>query len=123
MASTKQSPASPSPSVEDIIAVATECGYSQYRPMQSATLYFLEEQQAHSEAASEMDTTIRLRRPPVKLHVYYTTHGIMTQLNHPVHGTNQMWRSAAYATLADLEQFFVAPRKHTGQGYRSGTCL
>ena len=101
--------------------MATECGYSQYRPMQSATLYFVEEQQARSEAASAEDH-IQLRRPPVKLHVYFTTHGIMTQLDHPVHGTNQMWRSAAYTTLADLQEFFVAPRKHTGHGYRSGTC-
>jgi hypothetical protein len=56
--------------------------------------------------------------PPVLINVYYTTRSIMTYMNHPSAGTNELWRSNAYTDLQQLQTFFENPRKHTGKGYR-----
>jgi len=106
------SPNPRSPSPDDIIALAASCGYEQYRPSTSSTLYFAERpsrgQQQQQRPGSK----------PIKINVYYTTRSLMTYLDHPTQGTNMMWRSSAYETLDDLREFFVNPRTHTGRGYR-----
>jgi hypothetical protein len=95
------------PCVEDIIDLATECGYEQRHPYASYTLFFI------SPA-----TTV----PPIFINVYPTTRSIMTQLHHPKNKkgkTNALWRSSAYEDLEDLRTFFLNPRQHTGKGYRN----
>ena len=85
-------------SVGDIIAIAFECGYVQYRPMVSATLYF----EQRDPPFVENDDGTTTAATPIKINVYYTTRSLMTHLPHPTHGTNQMWRSGAYQTAAEL---------------------
>mmetsp|Transcript_56847 Transcript_56847/g.61624 ORF Transcript_56847/g.61624 Transcript_56847/m.61624 type:complete len:637 (+) Transcript_56847:118-2028(+) len=101
------------PTSFDIIALANECGYHEYCPSKSFTLYFIEEE-------TSLDDQGRPSSPLIKIHVYYTTRGIMTQLgDHPTQGPNQLWRSNAYKDIKDLKDYFINPRKHTGKGYRT----
>ena len=105
------------PAPTDIIALATDCGYQEYCPSKSCTLYFLEKEKKNGDGAHP---------PLIKIHVYYTTRGIMTQLgDHPQHNTpgqpNQLWRSNAYQDITELQDYFLHPRQHTGKGYRTGT--
>ena len=97
---------SPSPSANEIIALAEAMGYQQRRETVSATLFF-------KEAAPAFDM------PPVLINIYYTTRSIMTYLNHPNSGTNELWRSNAYENLDELRTFFDNPRIHSGKGYRN----
>jgi len=99
------------PSPEEIVALAKDCGYSEYRASVSATLYFLQD-------ARQNEDDLLLSRPRVKIHVYFTTRSLMTMLGHPVAGTNRLWRSNAYRDLEDLRGLFERPREHTGKGYR-----
>ena len=103
-------------SVQDIVKIASDCGYSQYRDMISSTLYF---QQDHPPAlVNEVDGS-SMAQAPIKIHVYFTTRSIMTYLpNHPTKGANQMWRSSAYQNASQLKQWFLNPRQHTNIGYR-----
>ena len=123
---------SPSPDNDDIISLAKECGYSEYRESVSATLYFIEDRDDNGNDGNNDDNGNGndddfelLSRPLVKIHVYHTTRGIMTMLGHPriAAGTNQLWRSNAYQDLADLKVFFDKPRQHTGKGYREGAYI
>lgn len=102
-------------SVGDILAIAFECGYVQYRPMVSSTLYF--EQKDPPSVQNDDGTTTTAT--PVKINVYYTTRSIMTYLPHPTRGINQMWRSGAYRTADELRNLFLDPRQHTNIGYRN----
>ena len=102
-------------SVGDILAIAFECGYVQYRPMVSSTLYF--EQKDPPSIHNDDGTTTTAT--PIKINVYYTTRSIMTYLPHPTRGTNQLWRSGAYRTADELRNLFLDPRQHTNIGYRN----
>ena len=104
-------------SVGDIIAIAFECGYVQYRPMVSATLYF----EQRDPPFVENDDGTTTAATPIKINVYYTTRSLMTHLPHPTRGTNQMWRSGAYQTAAELRNLFRNPRQHTPIGYRDAS--
>lgn len=97
------SPSNPTPS--EIIALAKRKGFIESRPEVSSTLFFQE-------------SSPQFSMPPVRINVYHTTRCVLTHLNHPTQGTNELWRSDAYQTLEDLEQFFDNPRLHTGKGYR-----
>lgn len=94
------------PTPADIIALANSKGYNQRRPSVSATLFFVERDPEHG-------------MPPCLLNVFYTTRSIMTFLNHPNSGSNELWRSNAYDTIEELGEFFDNPRQHTGKGYRN----
>jgi len=39
-------------------------------------------------------------------------------VDHPTRGTNELWRSNAYDSVATLTALFLEPRIHTGLGYR-----
>ena len=54
----------------------------------------------------------------VKINIFYTTRGIMTQIPHPTKGYNELWRKSAYDSLESLAMYFEDPRVHTGKGYR-----
>jgi len=95
--------ASPTPS--DIIGLALSSGFKERRPEISYTLFF-------EEISSQHDM------PPVLINIYYTTRSIMTYMNHPSAGSNELWRSNAYKNIEDLQIFFKNPRSHTGKGYR-----
>ena len=94
-----------SPQASEIIALATSLGYKQRRAEVSLTLFFEEEKPEHD-------------MPPVLINIYYTTRSIMSYLNHPTMGKNEMWRSNAYKNLDELRSFFESPRRHSGKGYR-----
>lgn len=55
---------------------------------------------------------------PIKINIFYTTRGIMTQIPHPTKGYNELWRKSAYENLETLAMYFEDPRVHTGKGYR-----
>ena len=95
-----------SPQPAEIVALASTMGYKERRPEASATLFFAEINPSHG-------------MPPVLLNVYYTTRSIMSYMNHPTAGTNEMWRSSAYSDLEELKTFFENPRRHSGKGYRN----
>jgi hypothetical protein len=86
---------------EVIIKLALSLGYAERRPSVSATI-FLE----------------RVPEDGVKVNIFYTSRGIMTQITHPKRGKNELWRSGAYETLHDLANILKDPRTHTGRGYR-----
>eukprot|EP00934_Nitzschia_sp_Nitz4_P007734 Nitzschia sp. Nitz4//scaffold187_size43274//27258//28847//NITZ4_007338-RA/size43274-snap-gene-0.56-mRNA-1//1//CDS//3329539822//7724//frame0 len=94
------------PSFEQVIQLALECGYKEYRPTISATLYFVEAKPTPG-------------MKPIKINVYPTTRSIMTYLDHPKAGVNALWRSNAYDDLAELRELFMNPRAHTDKGYRN----
>lgn len=94
------------PQPSEIIAVATSMGYKERRPEVSSTLFFEERNPSHD-------------MPPVLLNIYYTTRSIMTYLNHPTQGTNELWRSNAYQDIEELKTFLENPRRHSGKGYRN----
>ncbi len=98
----------PNPQIrpDEIIALAKSLGYSERRTSVSYTLFFREDNPAHD-------------MPPVLLNVYYTTRSIMTYLNHPTAGSNELWRSNAYKDLDELKSFLENPRRHSGKGYRN----
>jgi hypothetical protein len=93
------------PTPSEIIALAKRKGFIESRSEVSSTLFFEE-------------SSPQFSMPPVRIHVYYTTRCVLTHLNHPTQGTNELWRSDAYQTLQDLEEIFDNPRLHTGKGYR-----
>ena len=97
---------STSPQPQDIISLASSLGYKERRSEISATLFFQELNPAHN-------------MPPVRINIYYTTRSIMTHLNHPTAGTNELWRSNAYNTIEELTTFLENPRRHSGKGYRT----
>lgn len=97
-------PSTPTPA--EIIGLADECGYMKRRSEVSATLFFIETDPPHG-------------MPPCRINIYYTTRSIMTYLNHPSAGSNELWRSNAYEDLDELRDFFENPRIHTGKGYRN----
>lgn len=101
------STASPNISSGDIIRVATAYGYSLRRSIASNTIFLRKTQQL---AGGSQD---------ILINIYYTTRGVMTRIDHPARGVNDLWRSCAYATLAELEAILQNPRLHTGRGYRS----
>ena len=43
---------------------------------------------------------------PVRINIFYTTRGIMTQIPHPTKGYNEMWRKSAYKDLETLKKTF-----------------
>mmetsp|Transcript_26130 Transcript_26130/g.38676 ORF Transcript_26130/g.38676 Transcript_26130/m.38676 type:complete len:482 (+) Transcript_26130:88-1533(+) len=94
-----------SPQPAEIIELASSCGYEERRTEVSATLFFGEVFPAHG-------------MPPILLNIYYTTRSIMSYMNHPSSGTNEMWRSNAYKDLDELKDYFQNPRRHSGKGYR-----
>jgi hypothetical protein len=105
---------SPSPSPEEIIALAKSVGYQERRPTTSMTLFFIDNPSYGV--------------PPCRINIYYTTRSIMTCLSHPSSSdgssannqkTNELWRSNAYDTLEELLGLFLNPRIHTGKGYRN----
>ncbi len=102
----KKNPPKPKPQPDEIIALAKSLGYSERRTPVSYTLFFREDDPAHN-------------MPPVLLNVYYTTRSIMTYLNHPTAGSNELWRSNAYKDLDELKSFLENPRRHSGKGYRN----
>jgi hypothetical protein len=96
----------PSPTPEQIIALAESVGYKERRPTTSFTLFFVE-------------TNVKYEMPPCRINIFYTTRSIMTHLNHPSTNSNELWRSNAYDTLEELRELFLNPRIHTGKGYRN----
>lgn len=105
--------ATSNPSPDEIIALAEECGYRQRRPTVSATLFFIKETKGDHDNDNDLS--------PVLINIYPTTRSIMTQLHHPTSLTNALWRSNAYANLAELRSFLENPRLHTGKGYRNAS--
>ena len=78
-------------------------GYIERREEASCTLFFEE----------------KGNKPyPIRINIFYTTRGVMTQLPHPTQGYNSLWRSDAYDSLEMLAELFENPRTHTGKGYR-----
>jgi len=94
------------PPPAEIIELASSCGYKERRREVSATLFFAEINPEHG-------------MPPVLLNIYYTTRSIMSYMNHPSSGINEMWRSNAYKDLRELKTYFENPRRHSGKGYRN----
>ena len=94
------------PQPEEIIELAKSLGYEERREETSATLFFKEISPKHN-------------MPPCLLNIYYTTRSIMSFMNHPTAGTNEMWRSNAYKDIDELKTYFENPRKHSGKGYRN----
>mmetsp|Transcript_30363 Transcript_30363/g.34938 ORF Transcript_30363/g.34938 Transcript_30363/m.34938 type:complete len:456 (-) Transcript_30363:43-1410(-) len=90
----------------EIDALASEMGYSQRRSKASYTLFYKEDTSPHG-------------MPPVLINIYYTTRSVMTFLNHITTGSNELWRSNAYASIEELREIFRKPRIHTGKGYRN----
>lgn len=90
------------PTPPQIKAIALARGYTERREEASYTLFFKDNQEPH----------------PTLVNVFYTTGGVMTKLNHPTSGYNELWRSGAYNNVASLGAIFANPRLHTGQGYR-----
>jgi len=86
------------PSPQEIRYVARNCGYKERRSEASSTLFF--------------------EKQGILINVFYTTRGVMTKLNHPTRGQNELWRANAYDCLETLTAIFRNPRVHTGQGYR-----
>lgn len=95
-----------SPQPVAIIELASRYGYKERRTEASATLFFAEINPEHG-------------MPPVLMNIYYTTRSIMSYMNHPASGTNEMWRSNAYKDLEELKTYFENPRRHSGKGYRN----
>lgn len=91
---------------DEIIAMAKKVGYSLRRPEASSTLFFREGNPTHG-------------MPAVLINVFYTTRSIMTYLNHPQGGSNELWRSNAYDDVDELQTFLENPRRHSGKGYRN----
>ena len=58
-------------------------------------------------------------QPLAAVNIYYTTRSLMTKLDHPTKGDNQLWRSAVYNTEQELRALLLDPRLHTGKGYRA----
>lgn len=94
------------PQPEEIIELAKSLGYEERREETSATLFFKEISPKHD-------------MPPCLLNIYYTTRSIMSFMNHPTAGTNELWRSNAYKDIDELKTYFENPRKHSGKGYRN----
>ena len=96
----------PSPTAADVIGLAKETGFRERHPEASRTLFF--EEIAPRKGAI-----------PVLVNVHYTTRSVMTYLDHPEKGFNELWRSNAYDTAEELRRLFRDPRSHTGIGYRN----
>jgi hypothetical protein len=94
------------PTPQDIISIAVSLGYVQRRPMVSSTIFLIEQTPQHG-------------MPACRINIFYTTRSIMTHLNHPDAGLNELWRSNAYNDLEELKVFLENPRIHTGKGYRN----
>mmetsp|Transcript_13390 Transcript_13390/g.19150 ORF Transcript_13390/g.19150 Transcript_13390/m.19150 type:complete len:582 (-) Transcript_13390:360-2105(-) len=132
---------------EDIIALASHLGYRQRRPEASSTLFFVQDQQQQQQPSfhhenetlsnikfesksstsssdnkikesNNNDTQAITPSTPILINIYYTTKSIMTYMDHPKRGTNELWRSHAYNTLEELGNFFCNPREHSNKGYR-----
>ncbi|GMI42396.1 hypothetical protein TrCOL_g11593 [Triparma columacea] len=85
----------------EILDLASKQGWVQRRPEASSTLFFR-----------------NVNKEDDLINIFYTTGGVMTQIEHPKSGIQQLWRNNVYATLDDLRAIFENPRIHTGQGYR-----
>lgn len=55
-----------------------------------------------------------------RINVYYTTRTIGTAVNHPVHGTTQLFRRDC--TPQQLSDILCNPRAHAGQAYNKRKC-
>jgi len=96
----------PSPEATEVATLALCLGYQERRPEVNNTLFF--EQTDPEEGTA-----------PILINIYYTTRSIMTYLNHPTTGPNELWRSNAYENVWELELILQNPRMHTGKGYRN----
>ena len=56
---------------------------------------------------------------PVKIHVWFTTGNVRTEMNHPSRGRDPLHRQFKFASLMDLKKVLIKPRIHTNVGYRS----
>ena len=88
--------------------IIQDYGYHERRAEASSTLFFQETAPDNVHC-------------PIKINIFYTTRGVMTQLPHPKGGYNELWRTSAYDTLETLAMLFENPRTHTGKGYRDKT--
>jgi hypothetical protein len=93
------------PTPAEIVAIAEKCGFYERREQVSSTIFLAKNTPEKS----------------FSINVYYTTGGLMTDLDHPVRGQQCMWRSSAYDDIAGLESLLVNPRLHTPCGYRHST--
>mmetsp|Transcript_33893 Transcript_33893/g.82194 ORF Transcript_33893/g.82194 Transcript_33893/m.82194 type:complete len:358 (+) Transcript_33893:4606-5679(+) len=82
-------------------------GYDERREEVSNTLFF-----------SRQDCSFDDSNPTL-VNIFYTTRGLMTKVNHPTRGYNELWRSGAYDSLETLANILEDPRMHTGKGYRT----